>query len=155
MLDELSNRELTQLRKRIDMKLSTNSNDNVNDKVIAITNDDETMVLRTICKLLSQSGMEFSHPWLLRRAFVFKSFQAKLPGVSKYIDQAKCTRAERLAVMTIGVQLLIRDMQEKNLPVASRQLMAHVHRIPEVINKAFPLYAPNGLLRMIVRQAQR
>jgi hypothetical protein len=169
LIRELTRDELARLRQRIKINLDNGIHYQGTPVEQAKAGGDERILLDAIVRGLEARGLEYPLPSLLMATPVYASFRQKTPGVFKYLRRAACTDVELLGLVTLGMDLLIRDIEKnqgdwvkdpdgsprKVTGVSARQLMSQVHRIPQVINLAFPGYAEAGLLRMIVRQGQR
>ena len=112
---------------------------------------DESLALECICAMMKSKGMEFATPVLLRKSPVFNSFKTeKVPAVMAYLGRAGFTRNETRAMMQIGLELLMADLGRMGLMISGRALMSHFHRIPSLLNHAFPGYAEAGLLIQVL-----
>jgi CheY-like chemotaxis protein len=63
----------------------------------------------------------------------------------------KAPRSTELAIML--TELLIDQIGKEGLAVSANLVLGQIHRIPAVLDKAFPGYAGAGLLHLIVRRA--
>ena len=108
------------------------------------------LLLHAIAGQLRRLGSDYAHAGVLRRAAP-AGFAAKAAAVTDYLDRAAVrNRVEQAAVLAIGVELLYNEMTRQGLAVSSRTLLNHAHRIPAVLNAAFPGYAQGGVLGWIV-----
>lgn len=107
-------------------------------------------VLRAICDFMTYSGLETPPFGALCRSPLYRAFNDKCPALGLFIGE--CNRIERQALLVVGIELLYKNLAQIGIAVSARTLMSHIHRVPAVINKSFPLYAQNGMLRMIVRK---
>jgi hypothetical protein len=86
-----------------------------------------------------------------------RSAQIDLSGVNqltsgKHHYLKRCgNKVQQRAVLRLGIGLLHHDLENMGLAVSSRLMMAHIHRLPGIINKSFPGYAEAGLIHMIIR----
>jgi hypothetical protein len=80
----------------------------------------------------------------------YDAYKSKLEPLHKYLKRGGDRTAQR-ALLRLGIGLLHHDLVEMRLAVSSRLMMAHIHRIPGVINRMFPGYAEAGFLHMIIR----
>ena len=114
---------------------------------------DELLALECISQVLQSKGMEFASPVILRKSGAYDAFRTdKVPAVMAYLEKAKLTRNETRAIIQIGLGLLITDMQRMGLMTSARAILSHFHRVPAVLNFAFPGYAENGLLAQVIRR---
>lgn len=119
------------------------------------SSSDDSLILDCIASALQSRGIEFSSIAMLRKSSVYNSFRSeKVPAILAYFDNqnAKFTRNELRMIISMGVDLLIDALGAQGLGISGRTLLSHSHRIPSVINAAFPGYAQSGILSMIVRR---
>lgn len=115
--------------------------------------DDTDMVLDAIHRVLESLGVELLYPGMLRKVKAFPKFRdEKVPAIMKFVRAGVKTRVQQIALLNIGVLLLYQNMGQMGIAVSSRAILNHAHRIPSIINQAFPGYAANGMLGMLVRQ---
>lgn len=114
--------------------------------------DDSDLFLQQLCAVLSSAGIEFVQPTVLAKTNGYSTFKGKVPGVMKFLRRAVSSRNELRVLLYIALGLLYQDLTKQGIPVSSRLMMAHAHRIPSVLNAAFPGYAQIGLLRMIINR---
>jgi hypothetical protein len=89
-------------------------------------------------------------PAALRRTAAHSAFRAKAGGLAGFAARHAHDRAARRALLGVGVDLLYLDLRRAGMTVTARTLMACVHQVPAVLDKAFPGYARSGLLGMVV-----
>lgn len=65
------------------------------------------------------------------------------------------TRTEHLAVLRLGVKLLTHNIAAQGIPVTHAVVMRQLHRLPAVVQAAFPGYAQLGVLGIVVREVER
>lgn len=109
------------------------------------------LVLQAIITFMHTSGLEFPSMSTLKRASCYPSFCRTVPGLITYINTAAANRQEQLTMLGIGVELLHHNLVEIYGSADARSIMRQIHRVPSLINKAFPGYAQGGLLGMILR----
>jgi len=109
-------------------------------------------ILETMQRVLSSMGVEHTSVATLRGSPQYAAFKQKAPAIVAYLDSACPTnRVKQIAVLSIGVRLLYENLASQGFPVSSRFLMTHIHRLPSVMNRAFPGYARAGLLNLLVK----
>lgn len=154
-LPELDRGELELLRTRINALLHLKGSEPdaapLTDQPLPPT-DDALFLLASISDVLRQNGLEFADVSMLQRSNSFASFRNKTPGLMEYLSNAAQMRQHQLAIFRLGVWLLYKDMTSRGLAVSARTLMNSVHRVPAVINAAFPGYASSGMLHLILVQ---
>lgn len=86
----------------------------------------------------------------------FPAFKAKMHDqgeIGGFLRKAARRSQIRLHALTrVGVNELIDGMLEMGWPVSAVTIMSNIHRIPAVLNQAFPGYAAAGLLHLVVRE---
>lgn len=115
-------------------------------------NDDADTVLNVIYEVMKQGGLEYFEPNLQDTGH-YKSFAPKCPPLLAWIKTAFPTQNSALherALLRVGVRLLYEDIRRMGQAVSLRTLMAQIHRVPAVIDAAFPGYAASGLLHKIL-----
>jgi hypothetical protein len=134
------------------LKAAINACGSLEDPDVAGSNSDESFILAEICNVLAGKGVEYLYPAQLRRTSDIKNFREKLPGLFKYLSNAHLMKHEQRALLTIGLRLLYQNMRGMGVPVSGVTMMRHIHRIPACINHAYPTYAENHILRLIVSE---
>jgi hypothetical protein len=147
MLPRLSRSELEQLSLRLKSMLQFNS------APTATMVDDLDFVLGCVAEVMRQSAGDFPAMAVLRNAAKSVAFQDKLPGLLAFFRAHDGNdRKVQRALICIGFELLYDDMTGMGLVVSANTLLAHAHRVPAVLNQAFPGYARSGLLHWVVRE---
>lgn len=113
---------------------------------------DEQIVIDAISAVLRENGIAITTDQVANSP-VHTSFLEKLPALHTFLATASPKRNHQRALLQLGVELLYAHLTKIGIPVGVRTLMAHIHRIPEFINIAFPGYAQAGLLSWITRAA--
>lgn len=118
--------------------------------------DDELMLL-AISDFFSGRGLEHVNAGTLKRFTGYKAYKEKMAPISQFLKRAAgdLVHVERLALYRTGVELLYTNLSRAGLPVSSRTIMNQIHRIPSILNKAFPGYSQLGLLWLVVRAKER
>jgi hypothetical protein len=86
---------------------------------------------------------------LCRGSSMYPSFRDKMPKLEESYNLSKLNSLEKLWITKLGLRLMIRYYKEKGALIDGTFLMARIHLLPSFINRAFPGYASNGLLKMI------
>lgn len=86
----------------------------------------------------------------LRSLSSYPSFKGKIAGLKEYLDKAGKDRRIQQALLGFGWRLLAQTIRAEGLPVSGGLLMRHAHRIPSVLDYAFPGYVEAGILQMII-----
>jgi len=150
-LPSLSIDELHQVRQTC-AKLFSASGIKIIEHLPVPNDSDIEIMLQGLSEFMRSKSLEFQPAPMLKSVVQYKPFVGKIPSVMIFLKKATTNRVELKALIHIAFDLLHQDLVAMGLPVSSRTLMQHVHRIPPVINNAFPGYAQAGLLGMIVRK---
>lgn len=113
---------------------------------------DDMWMLGAVADYMRDRGIDATSVSLLRGQRGYRAFAAKVPAIAKFLKPCGA-RVKQRALLHVGIELLFADLQKIGLAATSRLVMAHAHRIPAVINRAFPGYAQQGLLHLIIRGA--
>jgi hypothetical protein len=143
----LTTEELGVLRTHVGAMLSLGPSSA--DRILTASSHDD-WVLMGIVDYMRSNQLDLSGVPQLTSGRHYDSWKVKLPGVIKYLQLAGDKTAQR-AMLKLGIGLLHHDLVQMGWAVTSRLLMAHIHRMPAAINRAFPGYAASGLLNMIIR----
>lgn len=77
-----------------------------------------------------------------------REFAKKTPAVWAFVTEHTKNRAGAQTMLMVAVKLLHADLMDMGIAVSTRTMMAHVHRLPALINRQFPGYAASGLLKL-------
>jgi hypothetical protein len=146
----LSLTDLDRVRQKIGMLRSVSGNSAPLQG--ATSGGDAVLVLEAIAGVLGGVGVEHCSVTMLQKSPQYSSFARKIPVLMQYMNGLN-TRNEKRAFLCEAVRLLYEDLCGMNIAVSARTVMAHAHRIPAVVNKAFPGYAQGGFLAMVVRKS--
>lgn len=146
LLPKLSSDE----KKRIVERLKAEGN--VTGFEAAHRETDERMVVDALCEIVNSNGLGPVHPTAVRRFSGYKAFTAKLPDLVAFLTKNIRTRNSRRMALELGFRLMLADFRKRQIPPALPTIMAQVHRIPALLDSAFPGYAANGLLNWIGEQ---
>ncbi len=113
---------------------------------------DEVLVLEAIVDVVQRLSGEVVSVYELRRMNGYTGFKTKAISLLETLGKSSGTRLKKIAVLTLGIELLYRDLRDQLLPCSSRTLMRHVHRVPAVLDTNFPGYAESGLMGWITRE---
>lgn len=113
--------------------------------------------LDCIVQHMEGRGADFTSRTMLMRGSQFPAYRHKFRDgarLARYFMMAvEKSKIKRLAFMHLAVRCMYDNLTDMNVPISSRAMMNHVHRIPSIINQAFPGYAESGLLQLVIRQA--
>ena len=154
-LPELSQKELRELRARIDFLLRgrpgwapkpMNGNGAGNG-----AQDPVLMVLEAIHRLCRDHGLESRPLEALRGSHGYPSFAEKVPQVLSSLGAKEFTVLELRTLLRLALGLTLEELTHMGVPVSASVLMNHVHRVPGVLDTHFPGYREAGLLKLVVR----
>lgn len=119
--------------------------------------DDATWLLETITKHMQTKGLDLTGFKQASNSPGIKAFEEKAPDVCKFIRRnAKGNKNHQRAMLRLGVELLQQNLvQLPGFSANTRAMMAHSHRIVGLINNAFPGYAENGLLHLVMKPTKK
>jgi hypothetical protein len=119
------------------------------DKIVSASNHND-WVLMSIVDYMRANQIDLAGVPQLTGGKHYDTFKGKLPAIHNFLKPVG-RRNSQLALLRLGLGLLHHDLLDLNLAVSSRLVMAHIHRLPGVINRAFPGYAQAGVLDKIIR----
>ena len=108
--------------------------------------NDVSLYMDCIADQMRALGVEVVHPAFLNK-HNNTAFKTRCTMVSSYLQGLN--RDERIKMVSMGITLLYHNLLEQGFPVTSFVIMNHFHRIPAMLNKAFPGAAENGYLSVI------
>jgi hypothetical protein len=118
------------------------------DRAVASSNAPEELIM--IAECCRDRGMPPVKVTDMMHGAQFDTFRVKLGPVRKFIARVGNKTAQR-ALFKLGLRLLHKDMEERRIAISYLSYLNEVHRIPGVINRAFPGYAQAGRLTLIIR----
>jgi hypothetical protein len=143
----LTSEELGELRSHIAALLSLGPSSA--DGILSATNHDD-WVLMGIADYMRSNQLDLAGVAQLTSGKHYDTFKTKLPGLHAYLKKSG-NKTQQRAILKLGIGLLHHDLANIGLAVSSRLIMSHIHRLPGVINRAFPGYAQAGRLHMLFR----
>jgi hypothetical protein len=146
----LTSSELQELRAHISVLLQLGPGSA--DRAVALPDAPEELVM--IAQHGRDKGGRLIPTTDLMRAKQYDTFKSKLPRVRAFIQQVGSRTAQR-ALFKVGLVLLERDMMQRRMAPSYMSFMNELHRIPGLINREFPGYAANGLLKLIIRREDK
>lgn len=141
ILKDLTTAELVALQARIKAMLSLSDNWNSEPSPPPSS---AHMAISCLCEFMRREGLETVNPVTLMR-IGGKLLRDKCADLDQWLDRCKLTRAQRYAVLNLGWQLLYAELRDRGA-CSSRRLVQEIHRLPTLIDNAFPSYARNGWL---------
>lgn len=142
----LTSEELRELRSHISVILQLGPGSA--DRAVAFPDAPEEVVM--IAEHGRDRGGRLVPATDLMRAAQYDTFKAKLPRLRAFLEQVGSKTAQR-ALFKLGLVLLERDMRMRKLTPSYMSFMNEVHRIRPLINREFPGYESNGMLKLIIR----
>lgn len=156
LLPKLSDSELKALRSRVNALLSFSSEAGPAGQVVSLNPPnleahfvDE--VTDALCKAAGARGHFVERPAVLRASHYNDYARKVRTVVAPFIEHAKISnKTQRLAFVNLSLELLARNLCDLGVPCTAWNLMRHAHRVPHVIELAFPGYAEAGMLSWVV-----
>lgn len=118
------------------------------DDVVAV-------VAEVISEVVLRMSGERAAPAILRKMRGASSLRSKSYGLVSFLGEHARTRVHRRALLSLGFEMLYRDLLRAGFSVTSRTLMSCAHQVPAVLDRAFPGYARSGKLGMVVDASAR
>jgi len=109
-------------------------------------------VLEAIVDQLASLGVDKTTVPLLSKPTdkEFVTFRSHVPSLMSFVRKTIRNRTGQRALLQLGVRLLYENLTKMDIPVSGRTVRRHVHRLPSVLNQAFPNYSRSGILGMVV-----
>lgn len=114
-----------------------------------VETSDDLLALRCIMDALRDMGTETFGYERYKKHAGWKAFAAKVPPVLKFVRKAGDERVLHNAILSLGIKLLYQELTRAGYPVTGITIMAHFHRVPAMIEMAFPGYVKSGLLNLV------
>lgn len=123
-----------------------------------VVQSDEAFVLGCIGEVFTGLGAPTTI-LLLQRAVAERvedgsSFREKVPGLMTFLGKAHPQRVGQRALLMLGLEFLVERINEEMAfdgPILSyKVVMANIHRIPGVLDLAFPDYFAAGRLSWVI-----
>jgi hypothetical protein len=118
------------------------------------SNDTAQFILEAIVTTSRQNGTDMTPYMALKNNAAYATMCRKVmdEGIDSFFANACQNKmVAKRALINLAVQLLHTNIVDMGVAVSARTLMAQVHRIPSVLDKAFPGYAQAGMLHLVVR----
>ncbi len=144
MLPRLTPEERARIAERLKMLGSASSPPAPGDEDLA------TAMVEVISEVVLRMSGERAAPAALRRTRGFSALREKARDLAPFLARAARARAERRALLSLGFELLYRDLRRGGFSVTARVLMACAHQVPGVLDQSFPGYARSGRLGMLI-----
>lgn len=113
--------------------------------------DQPSDTLAILANVLKKAGLEFRDLGSLRRSQYFPAFRDKSEKLWEYLEMASSDKTKQMAILSFGIRLLVDNIRSMNyVPVSAHVVMQQIHRVPSVLDQAFPGYAEFGLLGKVV-----
>jgi hypothetical protein len=118
-----------------------------------LANDTSTMLIQCLQDALLRLGCPAPF-YMFKNATTTESYREKIKTIDVFLSDPDLTKQERYAILRLSADLLCRDLRNNNVGLIPGTLCRCVHRIPMLINQAFPGYQQAGLLRMLIKREQ-
>lgn len=107
-------------------------------------------ILAAVARVSLRMCGERVAPAALRRGPDAAGLRDKAPAVSAFLRGAAADKVARAALLDLGLELLYKNLAGRGYPASARTLVRQIHRLPAVVDAAFPGYARAGLLGMVL-----
>ena len=145
-LPTLTQQQLTELSERIGALRQWKT---IQPDIIA--SDTSTMLIQGLHDALTRAGCVAPF-YMFKNAAAGESYREKIKTIEVFLSEPNLTKQERYTVLRLSADLLCQDLQNNNVGLSPGTLCRCVHRIPMLINKSFPGYQQQGLLRMLMKR---
>jgi hypothetical protein len=142
----LTSQELQELRAHITVLLQLGPGSA--DRAVAFSDAPEELVM--IAEHGREKGGRPIPTTDLMAARQYDTFTRKLPRLREFLSQVGSKTAQR-ALFKVGLVLMERDMRARKMAPSYMSFMNEIHRMRPLINREFPGYEANGLLKLIFR----
>lgn len=116
-----------------------------------IASDTSTMLIQCLQEALSRAGCPAPF-YMFKNAAKGESYHEKIKTIEVFLSDPELTKQERYIVLRLSADLLCRDLLNNNVGLSPGIVCRCVHRIPMLINKAFPGYHKAGMLHMLIKR---
>jgi hypothetical protein len=108
-------------------------------------------LLAGLVDVLNSRGQPVTLAQITRQRGAVARWRAKREGVVRFLMPIR-DRTGQLGLFKLGVGLLYDDMRRMGVPPSPMAVLAHLDRLPAVVDIALPGYAAAGLLHLAVRR---
>lgn len=117
---------------------------------------DEHLYITAICHQMEARGLSYVGHDRLRKSRAWSVFyNEKVVNLNKFFAREKFSRTEKIALLNMGVGLIIDGLRHHRIPATASNIMLNYDRMPALIDREFPGYAEQGLLRAIFRMRRK
>lgn len=117
---------------------------------------DEHLYIAAICDQMQARGLDYTGHDRLRKSRAWSVFyNEKINNLNKFFARENFSRAEKISLLRIGVDLIIDGLRYHRIPATASNIMMNYHRMPALIDREFPGYAEMGMLRAIFRMRKK
>ena len=110
----------------------------------------DDLLLDALSEVVERRTGERVYPAMLRKSQQYAAFRDKTPPLMEFFEKHASRRNERRALVAVAFGVLYDDLARMNVSISARTLLSHAHRLPAVLDVAFPGYASSSLLGMVV-----
>ena len=109
-------------------------------------------VLEAISSVMKNNNADGASPTTLRKSAAYVASRGKIDDLKIYFEKISKSKLVQDAMLKEAVSLLYFDLLSwQDFSVSSHTLLQQIHRIPSVLNRAYPGYAESGLLTKVVK----
>ena len=91
---------------------------------------------------------------LSRHSQLNHTIHSKVKEIQPFLSQIikpKHTLVERQSIWIFCLKLLAKRMDQESVPVTSKTMIHHLHRIPFVFDESFPMYLERGIAHIVIQ----
>lgn len=146
----LNHDELVKLRQRINSLLMVSGDSG--EKATAATDQYAVWMLDSICERMHAINGSSPNALVLRKRDGWSAYADKCKRLAAWMNTAGLSRQQQHSLFKLGVDLLYENLRNMHTtPVGATTIMAHIHRMPDVVDQAFPGYHASKALNLIFR----
>ena len=157
-LSDLSDKELQLLIRSAEFILTQRSSEDLhdaeheaNEMLFGIIND-VILAGNRSRSLVPHSQSKYPH-FVRRHPSAARALTANRKLLESFVQEnyGRTDLNEYSQLYTLFFRVLVRALRKEGTTVGVVSVIDHIHRIPQVLDDAFPGYVPAGLLRLLVR----
>lgn len=151
-LDCLSVSDLDELKNRIDYILFTKEGRKSSKDSEYL--DFYKLIVEEIGKRLNcKMGIQENYWHFKKKSPLFKKFKESYKTIEQF-QENNCSIGSRkediIRFRLIAIKVILDFLEKAGIPISLTTFINNMHKVPGIVNNAFPMYAENGLLSKIL-----